>query len=442
MKTKRKRTPKKPVSERLIDLPLDGLASSGLAVGRLLGKVVFVQDGCPGDFVRARITKTARKFDEAQCVEVLAPSPDRVQPRCPVFGTCGGCHWQHIDYQRQLQEKRRIVVDALRKFAGIPDVPVEIIGAQDPYGTRSKARLHNNHKGEVGFFARKSHAVVPFESCPALLPELDATLKQVKEFLTRNKLDFNFMEIGYSEYKDRCVLALSAAKPAEDNAIDTLLQSVPKLCGVVWSSGKQREVFGNSAVQLGTKDIAGVHHQIDSFWQANAALNGLVQQQVAEELEVRFNDREQKPAAIELFSGSGNFTSVLAAHCRRVVSVELDERAVSMAQQNMQHSPAQIIPLAAGAADGLTRLLQDENEPKPDVLFLDPPRAGCPDGMEHILALKPHLVVYLSCDPATQARDLRPLLLGGYRLQRVTAFDFFSQTRHVESLAILERVKT
>jgi len=380
-----------------LELRIDSLAAGGDGVGRdASGRVVFVPGTAPGDRVRVRIEKARARFARAQLQELLEPGPSRVEPRCSVFGRCGGCAWQHVDYPTQLEAKRRILSDALRRIGGIRELPLShFAGSPQPYAYRLRARLHVEG-GRVGYRQRASQALCAIDACPVLLPELEARLGE-----------------------------LASRPPDRDGEWELAAAG-----GEVRAAPLGDEASFAAPLAL---EVAGerLHFSTGVFAQANALLLETLVRRVCEAL-------GSGGQLVELFAGSGLFTLPLSRRFGSVVAVEGHAAAARDLEANLA---------AAGRANVrvLSKRVEDAGPGlsgiAPDALLLDPPRVGLPaGGLGLIGELAPQRLAYLSCDPATLARDLRGLQERGYGLVRVEGFDLFPQTPHVEALAVMERV--
>jgi 23S rRNA (uracil1939-C5)-methyltransferase len=341
--------------------------------------VTFVPLSAPGDRVLVRTVEAHRRYLHASLVEVVAPGPCRVEPVCPVFGCCGGCAWQHIRYRDQLEAKRSILEDALTRIAKLEEVPqrIEMRASPAVYGYRSRARVLVDTEG-VGFRRRRSREVCATDRCPILVPRLEAALAALARGARVPRGEW---ELAAGDAGEISILAPDGRQLEEER---TWIRSGPDRIGI--SAG--------------------------AFAQANAALRT----ELAEAVHEAAGAGE---ILLELFAGSGFLTLGLARRFRRVIALESNPRAVR--DPPVEHALRRA-PLAAL---------------RPDVVLVDPPRSGLPRRItEEIDAAR---LVYLSCDPATLARDLSALAERGFRLVRVTGFDLFPQTAHVEALAVLER---
>jgi len=382
-----------------IELRIDALAAGGDGVGRAPdGRVVFVPLTAPGDRVRARVVRARPRFAHAE-PEALVETGERVEPRCPVFGRCGGCAWQHLPYATQCEAKGRIVEDALRRIAHLePPAPVAVVPSPQAYGYRSRARVVCGPDG-VGYRRRRSHEIVATAECPILAAPVAQRL------------------------------AALAARPPERPGEWDLAEGVDG-----GRSHPRRAPAPPLSLAVG-EDVLRISAGV--FFQANAGLHAALVRAVAEAAGT--GER-----AVELHAGAGFFTLALARAFARVDAVEASRPAVADLRHNLARARA------AGRAPAKVRVWGERvekalaraalREPPPAALVLDPPRTGLgAREREQVAELGAARIVYLSCDPATLARDLGALAAAGYALDAVRAFDLFPQTPHVEVLAALRR---
>ena len=379
----------------VLQLRIDALAGSGDGVGRSAeGRVVFVPFTAPGDRVRARIAELHPRYARAELEELLEPSASRVAPPCPVFGTCGGCSWQHVDYATQCQAKRRIAEDALRRVGKLTlPGPIALHPSPQPYAYRARARVAVEAR-RVGYRRRNSRELCAVSTCPILCAPADAQLR-----------------------------ALADAPPARDGEWEIAAgEEGSARANAVGAAGPELELaVGGDRLRVS----AGV------FFQGNPALHDALVEAVG-------RAAGRGALALELHAGCGFFTLALARAFERVIAVESDVDAAADLRHNLARAglanvevvPARIESALGGALAAI----------RPDAVVLDPPRTGLPRGAaDRLCALAPARVAYLSCDPATLARDLAALVAGGFVLEGVEAFDLFPQTPHVEVLAQLRR---
>jgi len=392
---------------RIVETEIERIVPGGAGLAHAAGRTLFVGLAAPGDRVRARIDRVAGKVAFASIVEILTPGSGRVEPPCPYFGRCGGCDVQQLGYEAQLEAKVGIVRDCLRRIAGVePPADLAIVPSPDPWAYRTRAEWrHDPARQRLGYFARDSHRVVDVAACPIAAPALNVALAGLRERLTSG-----FLPGDVSEFR----------AAAGDNAV-----------------GLGPSLDGQPPVEL-ARTVAGERHRFDAdcFFQPNA---GLLEPLVAEAL--RFAPPAGAAArgpAIDLYCGVGLFTLPLARRFAEVVGVESHRAAAAYAARNLADAGLGNARVDAVAVESW--LSRHSALAPAAFLVLDPPRAGAgPVTVAGILGLRPARIAYVSCDPATLARDLRSLLAGGYRLEHVAALDLFPQTHHVETVAHLAR---
>lgn len=392
------------------ELRIESLAAGGDGVAHLAdGRAVFVPFSAPGDLVRVRIVESRARFARARIEELLEPGPARAQPACPVFGSCGGCTWQHVGYAAQLDAKQAILRDAIRRIGGLPESAVgPVVPSPSEYAYRGRTRVRIE-AGRVGYLRRRSHALCAITRCPVLVPELDRRLHE-----------------------------LAADPPKPEGEWELAFGSGEVRAAPLGARGAPRirlAVAGQRiAVSLGV------------FAQSNALLLDMLANLVADaasEARSPSDERARGPGragsgglAVELYAGAGLLTLALAARFERVVAVEGDPSAVADLRANLADAGlGRVEVVAEGVEQALAKLV----ERRPEALVLDPPRSGIARGSAPALAaVRAERIVYLSCDPATLARDLAALCAQGYELREVHGIDLFPQTPHVEALAILQ----
>ena len=378
-----------------LDVTIERLLPGGVGLAHADGLTLFVSLAAPGDEVRVRIDRVQGKVAFASIHEIIKSSPVRVEPPCPYFGRCGGCDFQQLTYESQLQAKVDIIKDCLQRIAKVLE-PVDIKIHPSPewqYRARALWQTDADRKW-LGYYVRGSREVCDVEYCAVLVPELQQTLESLRTTI----------ETATS------VRDIAAVAGDEGVSVD------PPMAGF-----EPREI---------SRTIAGerYHFSAKSFFQINhQLLPALIQEAIGS---------AKGKVAIDLYCGVGLFTLPLARRFTQVIGVEANERATRFARVNLEL--AQLNNAQVFAADVGNWLLSPEVGSTPDLLLLDPPRTGAENKViSGILSMKPTCIVYVSCDPATLARDLKKLLAGGYSLDTVTAFDMFPQTHHVETVVRL-----
>jgi len=408
-----------------------GIAHGGAGIGRVRGKVVFVPYCIPGEKVLVEIVEEKKKWARARLVEVQEPSEDRVAPPCPYYGRCGGCHFQHVAYERQLALKTEVVRDQLARLGAVAHAPVEpAIPVGEPWHYRNHVQLTMDREGRLGYREARSRAVVPIETCPLMHPLLEEILDALELEGEGNEAP---QEGSRGPISIRRV-ALRAGVRTGDRMIifetyhDTPLElavDIPVSCVLLRSDQVPVVMAGSDHLY---EVVEGRRYRVSapSFFQANTAGAEVLVRLVREMLAPQRNER-----LLDLYCGVGLFGLALAEEVAQVVGVEGNPFAVRDARLNaegMDH-----IQILEGAAEEVVPTL---SEPF-DLAVADPPRDGLAPEVISLLARHPvSRLVYVSCDPATLARDARRLRRAGYRLVRVQPVDMFPQTYHIESVAL------
>ncbi len=401
-------------------LQLTAMAHGGAALGRHEGRVIFVPYTLPGETVRVEITEDKGRYGFARPIEVLEPSPDRVSPPCPYFGPtgCGGCQWQHVDYQAQLRFKAETVADQLARIGKITDPLVRpTIPDDSGWAYRNHAQLHPVPDGGLGFRAASSDDVISIDECPILHPLLS-------DLYAALDLDFEGLR--------RLSLRASAATgdlmlifEMEQDLPPALEIDLPVSCVLLLSDGQHANLIGSNHI---TENVAGRSYRISapSFFQVNTPQAAQLVRQVLEYLDLQGGE-----TVLDAYCGVGLFTTHLAQRAGLVVGIEQSPAAVAdLLENSADFDNVEIIegPVEAVLPDLDTRF---------DAAVVDPPRAGLDRfALDALVERRPARLVYVSCDPATLARDAKRLARAGYRLVEVQPVDMFPQTYHVESVAL------
>ncbi|MGD8475241.1 MAG: class I SAM-dependent RNA methyltransferase, partial [Anaerolineae bacterium] len=405
------------------ELELTAMAHGGSALGRHEGRVIFVPYTIPGETVRVDLVEERKRWGRGRLLEILEPSPYRVEPPCPHFGAekCGGCQFQHIDYEAQAEYKREVVIDQLARLGGLHDAKVlEIIGAADPWAYRNHVQFSTTPHGQLGFLTADTNHVVPVEECLILDPLLDELWEALDmEWPQLHRLS---LRCG-SASGDR--MAIFELDRYEDFDIEV---DFAVSCVILLADGEVVVLMGNPYLE---EQVAGRSYRIsaNSFFQVNTAGAEALVALVDDALAPKSSDR-----LLDLYCGVGLFGLSLADRVEHVLGVEADPSAVADFQYNargLEH---------AELVEGKAQSVLPQIEEPVDLVVLDPPRSGAgQEVIEQLASLKPRRVAYVSCDPATLARDARRLTESGFVLQEVQPVDLFPQTYHVESIALFAR---
>jgi len=398
--------PDAPEEPERLTLEIERLAATGEGVARdASGRVVFVPFTAPGDRVRARIVEARARFARAELEAVERPSAERADPACAVFGECGGCTWQHVRYEAQVAAKAAILEDALRRIGHLElPGPVEIVPSPVEYAYRIRTRVRVE-RGQVGYRQRRSHRIAPTTRCPILAPALERALVELPARARGGSGDW-WLALG----SDGCAHAAPVGRAP---------------------AGARRRPPARVSLSVAGHDL---ECGVGGFHQANGPLFETVAAAVVAAA-------GRGDSAIELFAGAGYLTLGLARNFGRVFAVEGSPRAAHDLERNAERAGARAIEVLARSVErALASPPLAGAGAHADVVVIDPPRTGLSaPTLAGVLALAAPRIVYLSCDPATLARDAAALVAGGYALEAVRGFDLFPQTPHVEALATFTR---
>ncbi len=420
-----------------LDIRIEKLVYGGEGLGRIEGRAVLVPLVLPGERVAAQPVKEQPRLIRARLEQVLEPSPGRIPPGCPYFTRCGGCHYQHTGYEQQLRHKAAILRESLQRIGKIA-APEPEVTPSPPWNYRNRTQFKTEKRSgtlEIGYFEMGSHRLLPVDLCPISSPRINALIPQLRELGKRPDFPGGSGEIeAFVSHDDASVLLnVTALGPWPETLVGAAREIIPDLASLSVSepAGRPPRVFGRGHILYRAAEMDfRVSH--GSFFQTNRLLADSFAQQAVDGL--------AGDTAVELFSGVGYFTLRLARAVRRVIAVEANPAAVRDLESNRNRAGAQNIDSQAVSSAEYLEKRAARKQPRPDAVFLDPPRAGLGRrAAEHLAALGAPAIVYVSCDPATLGRDLAALIAHGYRLARLRLVDLFPQTFHIESIATLER---
>ena len=437
---------------------IEGYGEGGMGVARIDGRVVFVHGALRGEKCRVLILKTLKSVAFAKVLEVLEPSSERMESDCPYFPRCGGCTYRHIRYEEELRLKKQRVQDNLSRIGGSDVTVEEILGAQDTLRYRNKAQYPVSKDGAVGFYRARTHEVIECEHCLLVRPEADAAAEALREYMQSCHV------AGYDEKTGRglirhlyvrsnaagesliCVLVNGDKLPKEDRLVALLRDACPKCTGIVLGTNtkKGNVILGDRYRTLWGSDrledtLCGkkVKLSVPSFYQVNRAQ--------AERLyakTIEFADLTGQETVLDLYCGAGTITLALSDHAKKVLGAEIVPEAIDDARENAARNGVKNAEFFCGDASDVAKKLARENL-RPDVITVDPPRKGlAADVVESIAEMQPGRVVYVSCDSATMARDVKRLADLGYTARRACAVDMFPRADHVETVVLLSKLNT
>jgi len=453
-----------PQQGQLVELEITDLADSGDGVGRYDNIVVFVPDTVTGDRVLAKLTRVKPRYANAKLDRILEPSPQRTRPSCIVADKCGGCQWQHIKYESQLEAKRQQVEQALIRLGGFSQPTVDAVLPAAPFAYRNKATYpvdrSSDGKVRAGYYQKGSHKIVNLNQCPVQDDRLDPLLAQVKQ-----DIEFHGWSI-YNESEHRGKIRHLAVRIGRrtgemlltivttDDRLSNIkersqvwMERYPGLVGVCVNINRDRTnvIFGPETRCVAgreelTEEFAGLRWQLrpDTFFQVNTEAAETLLDVVIEGLNLQGDE-----AIVDAYCGIGTFALPLAQRVQQVVGIEAQPEAVELARRNAIANNIDNTEFIIGKVEKqLGEWTMENSSVSKRVVLLDPPRSGCDRAvLNTLLDWQPQSIAYVSCKASTLARDLKILCDSGeYRLDRVTPVDFFPQTPHVECVAFLLRV--
>jgi len=376
------------------EVEIERILPGGMGLAHADGKTVFVSLAAPGDRVRVSVEREQGNVLFASIQEIITPSPVRIEPPCPYFGRCGGCDFQQLTYEAQLAAKSEMIRDCLHRIGRLEDLPdIVVVPSPDEWRYRMRAMWQiDQDERAIGYYERGSRRVCDVVDCAVLRQELQAKLEEVRA-------------TDWTEF------------PPELKHLDVV-------------AGERSVSFAPPFANFETRELSLTirgevyRYNAESFFQINPSLLGPL-------IDFALGDVSGE-TALDLYSGVGLFTLPLSRQFQRVTAVEANPVAVRFARRNLQDTNARVI--AAGVADWFRSAPVRDT----DFVLLDPPRAGAESAViKGILNLHPPQISYVSCDPATLARDLRKLIAGGYSINSIRGFDLFPQTHHVETVVRL-----
>ena len=437
---------------------IEGYGEGGMGVARIDGRVVFVHGALRGETCRVLILKTLKSVAFAKVLEVIEPSGARVESDCPYFPRCGGCTYRHMSYEEELRLKKQRVQDNLARIGGSAVVVEEILGAADTLRYRNKAQYPVSKDGRVGFYRARTHEVIECEQCLLVKSEADAAAAALREYMRRCRV------AGYDEKTGRglvrhlyvrsnatgesliCVLVNGDRLPKEDRLVTLLRDACPECAGIVLGTNtkKGNVILGDRYRTLWGSDrledtLCGKTFRLSvpSFYQVNRAQ--------AERLyakAIEFADLTGRETVLDLYCGAGTITLALSDHAKKVLGAEIVPEAIDDARENAVRNEVKNVEFFCGDASDVAKKLAQEHL-RPDVITVDPPRKGlAPDVVESIAEMQPERVVYVSCDSATMARDVKRFAELGYTATRAAAVDMFPRADHIETVCLLSKLQS
>lgn len=458
---------------QIVELTIEDIGSEGEGIGFLQengqhaerGMAIFVKDTVPGDVAKIRIVKAKKNYAYGRLEEIVKPSPDRVVPPCPVARQCGGCQIQAMDYARQLAFKERKVINNLVRIGGfdeqrIRDMMEPIVGMENPYHYRNKAQFPVGCDREgnpvAGFYAGRTHSIIPHTDCLLGIPQNCEIMDVILTYMRANKVPAYQEESGRGLIRHVliragfrtgqimvCIVINGDRLPNEDKLVESL-SALPNMTSVSVNINKENTnvIMGRKVRVLWGKEyiedyIGEVKFRISplSFYQVNP-----VQTEKLYRLALEYAGLTGRETVWDLYCGIGTISLFLAQRAAHVYGVEIVPEAIRDARENAAVNGLTNADFYVGKAEEVLPEQFEKNGIRADVIVVDPPRKGCDElCLNTMLKMQPERIVYVSCDSATLARDLKILCDGGYTLERVRAVDQFGHTVHVETVCLLSK---
>ena len=465
----------------IVRLTISDIGTDGEGIGKVDGYTLFVKDAVIGDTITARVIKLKKNYGYGRLMEVIEPSKDRVEPVCPVARQCGGCQIQQMSYDAQLDFKRKLVEGNLRRIGGFPDINVlPVIGMDEPYHYRNKAQypVGRDKDGNVviGFYAGRTHCIIDNQDCAIGARENVKILTAIRDYINENKVSVYDENTGNGAVRHIlirkgfhtgqvmvCIVVNGESLPQEDKLVAKLTglelwenetngkldsvkgKAVPYISSVMVNINRENTnvILGDRCRTLWGKDyiedsINGITFQISplSFYQVNP-----VQTEKLYGKALEFAGLTGNEVVWDMYCGIGTISLIMATRAKKVYGVEIVPAAIENAKNNARINGLDNAEFYVGKSEEIAPKLAEQGA-VPDVIVVDPPRKGCDEALlDTIVKMQPERVVYVSCDSATLARDLKYLAARGYEVKTVQPVDQFCHTVHVESVVLLSQQK-
>lgn len=444
-----------------VTVSVTDMGQDGEGIGKAEGYTLFIKDAVVGDKVRAKVIKAKKNYGYARLMEVLEPSPDRVEPRCSCARQCGGCQIQALSYQRQLQFKEEKVRNVLERIGGFEKIPLQpIIGMENPYRYRNKAQfpIGTDREGRpiAGFYAGRTHTIIPQEDCVLGVRENKAILEVILGFMEEFSIPAYreeegsglvrhvLIRYGFATKEIMVCVVINGDRLPKAEILAERLSDIAGMTSISINKNKRRTnvILGEEVEVIWGRPfiedvLDGVRYQISplSFYQVNP-----VQTKVLYEKALQYAGLHGTETVWDLYCGIGTISLFLARQAGKVYGVEIVPQAIEDARRNAALNGMENVEFMVGKAEEILPEKYEKEGVSADVIVVDPPRKGCdPELLDTMLQIRPKRIVYVSCDPATLARDLRLLCAGGYKLQKVQPVDQFPHSVHVENVCLLLR---
>lgn len=447
----------------ILTVEVQDIGSEGEGIAKVDGYPIFIKDAVPHDVIKVRMTKVKKNYGYGRVEEMIEPSKDRVEPKCPVARQCGGCSIQHYSYEKQLEYKQNKVKNCLERiggFLGIEEKMEPILGMEEPWYYRNKAQfpvgLGKDGSIITGFYAGRTHSIIDNTHCYIQAKINEEILEMIKEFLIENGIEpYNeethtglvrhiLTRVGFVTGEIMVCIILNGTKLPNS---EQLIERLTKIDGMTSISinvnqEKTNKILGKKVKTLWGKDtitdyIGDVKYQISplSFYQVNP-----IQTKVLYGKALEYADLKGEETVWDLYCGIGTISLFLAQKAKKVYGVEIIPEAIEDAKKNAQLNHMENVEFFVGKAEDVLPEQYEKNKVYAEVIVVDPPRKGCDETLLNtMIAMSPKRIVYVSCDPATLARDVKVLCGNGYEIEKVQVVDQFAHTAHVETVVLLTR---
>ncbi|MCI5899724.1 MAG: 23S rRNA (uracil(1939)-C(5))-methyltransferase RlmD [Lachnospiraceae bacterium] len=449
----------------LIDIIIEDIGSDGAGVGKADGFTLFVKDTIPGDRAKVKIMKMKKRYGYARLMELITPSPDRVQPPCPVARQCGGCQIQAMAYEKQLAFKENKVKNNLQRIGGLNPDSFEmepISGMEQPFGYRNKAQFpigrDKNGKIVAGFYAGRTHSIIANTNCSLGVPQNEQILKKVISWMEtchiepydetngQGLLRHVLIRFGFTTKEIMVCLVINGRKLPKSRELSASLNEIPGMTSITANINMERTnvILGKDLILISGKPyiedyIGDIKYQISplSFFQVNPVQTRNLYGKALEYAGLTGNE-----TVWDLYCGIGTISLFLARKAKKVYGVEIVPEAIADARNNAKINGIKNAEFYVGKAEEVLPEKYRTEGIKADVIVIDPPRKGCDEALlDTIVKMQPQRVVYVSCDSATLARDLKYMKERGYEVEKGEAVDMFPMTVHVETVVLLSHKK-
>ncbi|MBH1940760.1 23S rRNA (uracil(1939)-C(5))-methyltransferase RlmD [Mobilitalea sibirica] len=444
-----------------VEVTIEDIGSDGEGIGKYKGYTLFIKDTVVGDKALVKVMKTGKTYGYARLVELITPSGSRIQPRCPIADKCGGCQLQHMDYKKQLEYKENKVRNCLTRIGGFTKIPMEpICGMEEPYYYRNKSQFPVGRKKDgtlsIGFYAGRTHSIIDTQHCYIGAKVNVDILKFMRTFIEQYHIEpydeethkgllrHILTRVGFQTGEIMVCLVINGNNlPHREKLVEGLknIQGMKSICLNI-NTSKTNVILGDKVIPIWgepyiTDSIGPIKYQISplSFYQVNPE-----QTKKLYELALQYADLHGDEIVWDLYCGIGTISLFLAQKAKKVYGVEIIPQAIEDAKTNARINGIDNAEFYVGAAEEVLPRMYKEKKVKADVIVVDPPRKGCDQSLlDTILEMGPKRVVYVSCDPATLARDLKYLCEKDYDLVKVQAVDQFGHSVHVETVVLLSK---